>query len=177
MQLVILWFFAVATVNIFSSVDQVTDASHVAQDLCNGRASVRPSVPIDSSNGGCRLLLRLQQILIDRCGRHAAGPGAAHQQMRVASCCEPTEESPLAVFAVWIEERHCLFMEDDIQKHTTVSIMNLIIMVITMNSGKYSVRVWCINPASIAISLGIGVASSSAIFHILILYRRLTDQL
>jgi len=60
-------------------------AQYAEQGLCNGRLSVRPSVPsIDSSSGACDWFAakrgRVQQMSIDSCGRRA------QQQMRVASC-------------------------------------------------------------------------------------------
>ena len=52
------------------------------QGLCNGRASVRPSVPaIDTSNDGRRAAerRRLQQISTNSCGRSAAAPALSSE--------------------------------------------------------------------------------------------------
>jgi len=58
-------------------------AQHINYRLCYGRASVRLSVPsIDSSNGGRWVYFWAP------CSRRRV-----QQQMRVASCCEPTEEA------------------------------------------------------------------------------------
>ena len=50
-----------------------------------------------------------QEILIDSCGRRATGAGA-QQQMRVASCWEPTEEARhrlVGIAAVWYKPTEC----------------------------------------------------------------------
>ena len=82
------------------------------QGLCNGPASVRPFVcPPDvclsyrsttvTAVIGFAAERPAGRISIDSCGRRAAGAGAAaQQQMRVASCREPTKEAQRRL--VWV---------------------------------------------------------------------------